>query len=125
MILASARHILPLRSGETNCSRAAPGLPLENFSAAIALGQICVLALCLARTAADLDRGSLGLEGGVALALVLTVAAALWGKALRFTTLLVAHALERNHGAAAPTLASVIDPSSVRTTRGGKNARIG
>lgn len=122
MNLASARHILPFRSRETNCSRA--GLPPENFGAAIALGQICVLALCLARTMADLDRGSLGLEGGVALALALPVAASLGSKALRFTRLLVTHALEGNHGAVAPALAPVIDLASVRATRGVRSAHI-
>jgi hypothetical protein len=94
----------------------------ETLGSAIVLGQICVLALCVARTLADLHRGPLGPEGGVALALALTVGASLARKALRFTVRSMAHALKGNHGSAAPALAPVIDLSSVRTTRRGKNA---
>jgi len=96
--------------------------PGETLDGAIVLGQMCVLALCVARTAAGLRCGPLGPEGGVALTLALAVAIALGRKLLRFTMRSVAAAHESNPWAAS-AVAPVIDLSTVRAARGGRNAR--
>jgi hypothetical protein len=94
----------------------------ETLGAAIVLGQIYVLALCVARTVADLNRGSLRPEGGVALALALTVAVSLGRKMLRLTIRSVAR-FHYTSPWAASAVAPVIDLSSIRAGRGGKNGR--
>ena len=49
----------------------------EQLAAPIALTQLLVLDLCVVRTAADLLRGSMSIEGGIALALAVTLVVSL------------------------------------------------
>jgi hypothetical protein len=94
----------------------------ETLDGAIVLGQVCVLALCVARTAADLRCGSLRPEGGIALVLALAVAVALGRKLLRFTMRWAAQAHDDQWAVRAG--APVIDLSRVRAAGGGRNARV-
>ncbi len=50
---------------------------LEQLAPLIALAQLLWLDLCVVRTAADMFRGSLSVEGGLALALAIVLAASL------------------------------------------------